>query len=780
MLTVRDFKPKVLSLLRSRALWAAVALLSGLALWVRMGPLPEGFLDPAPHRSVRVVDRRGRPLYESLSEREARSVWLSAEALPQTLVEATLAAEDHRFFRHPGLDPIALARAAWRDLRALAVVEGGSTLTQQAVKQLIQRRRTAAGKLREMLLALRLEHRLSKREVLALYLNVAPYGNQYLGAEAASRGYFGCAASQLTAAQAAFLAGLPKRPSQLDPYTNLEGAQARQRLVLKRMRDLGTLDAEAYDRALEERLVFRRVGRAFEAPHFVLRALKEAGAEPPELLRTTLDLDLQREVEGALSALSRHLARCGAGAAAVVVLDVATGEVLAYEGSGDYFDPTRSGAVDGAATPRQPGSALKPFTYALAFEGGFTPASVLPDVPRHFPTAEAGVSYSPRNYDGLFRGPLRARKALAGSVNVPAVWLLSQVGVPELQGRLEALGLTTLDRTADHYGYGLTLGDAEVRLDELTAAYAALARGGLALPVRLRPAPPEGVAKGERVYSPEAVCWVTDILADAEARAFVFGRGGSLELPFPVAAKTGTSQAYRDNWTLGYTREVAVGVWVGNFDTQPLTGSSGVAGAGPLFHQVMLAAERAVLGRLPGPSDPPLAMEPPGFGRAAICGLSGMAAGPECPSVTSERLPPDRTPPRCTWHTGGALRWPVEYRSWAVERGLEGTARPAPEAAPRAAGEPRPVPAPADFAITNPPDGATYLLDPTLRREFQALPLRVTASGPPREVVWRVDGREVGRAPSDRPLLWSMAPGDHAVEARDAAGRSAAVTVRVR
>jgi len=766
---------------RGRGLAGGALLLAALALWVRLGPLPEGFLDPAPHRSVKVVDRRGQLLYESLSEREARSVWLAPEALPPTLVDATLAAEDHRFFHHPGVDPLALARAAWMDLRARRVVEGGSTLTQQVVKQLTARRRTVAGKLGEMVLALRLEHRLSKREVLALYLNLAPYGNQYVGAESAARGYFGAPSASLTPAQAAFLAGLPQRPSAFDPYTDLAAATARQREVLRRMVHRGLLDREGYERARKERLVFRHTGRAMEAPHFVLRALAGAGAEPPPVLKTTLDLALQREVTGALGALRDHLASHGAKDAAVVVLDVPTGEVLAYEGSGDYFDPLRSGAVDGAATPRQPGSALKPFTYALAFERGFTPASVLPDVPSHFPTAEAGVTYSPRNYDGVFRGPLRARAALAGSVNVPAVWLLSQIGVADLLERLRRLGFTTLDRTADYYGYGLTLGDAEVRLDELTAAYADLARGGYHRPIRILAEPAQGPPQGPRLFPAEAVSWVTDILSDPEARAFVFGRGGSLELPFPAAAKTGTSQAYHDNWAFGYTREVAVGVWVGNFDRAPLTGSSGVTGAGPLFHQVMQAAEASVLGRLPGPLDPPLATPPPGAQRTLLCALSGERAGADCPSTTAELLPPERLPPPCTWHrrgpAGAEVLWPSEYRAWALQRGLLSAAAPA--APPTARGGRAAATSP-EFAIANPPAGAIYLVDPTLRAEFQALPLRVVAQGPARVVVWSVDGREVGRAPSDRPLEWPLVRGEHHIVARDASGRRDEVPIVVR
>lgn len=759
-------------------LFAFLALALGFALWVRMGPLPRGFLDPSPARSVRLLDRRGRLLYETLSARETRGARLEPQEVPELLEKATLAAEDRRFYRHPGLDPLALARALWRDLRAGAVVEGGSTLSQQAVKQLMGSRSGLRGKLCEMLYALRLEHRLTKREILALYLNLAPYGNQYAGARAASRGYFGCDPSSLTAAQAAFLAGLPQRPTRYDPYRNWSAAVARQRQVLGRMRRLGMIGSEEYARARAERLALARPSRPCEARHFVERVLRrnpEASGE----IRTTLDLDLQRQVEGVLAARRAELLRHGAHNAAVVVLDNRTGEWLAWEGSGDYFDAEHAGAVDGASSPRQPGSALKPFTYALAFERGFTPGSVLPDVPAHFPTAEEGVVYSPRNYDGAFRGPLRARKALAGSENVPAVWLLSQVGVTPLLALVRDLGLTTLDRTADYYGFGLTLGDTEVRLDELAAAYAVLARGGVAVAPRETAGEGSGGAGGRRVLSERAAFWVTDVLADAEARAFIFGRGGSLEFPFPVAAKTGTSQAYRDNWALGYTREVTVGVWVGNFDGTPLKGASGVTGAGPVFHDVLLAAERSVLGRLPLPSDPPILEPPPGLVPARLCALSGMKRSEACPAEATEWLPAGPLPPVCRWHVGGsassAVAWPPEYQSWARNRGLAFAA----DSAPKRAAVPAGRRAAEAFIIESPPDGATYWLDPTLRPEYQQLEFRAR-TGAPGDVRWLLDGKPVASLPPSEPFRWAPTPGRHTLDAEDASGRRARATFTVK
>jgi len=617
---------------------AAVITISALlgAAWIRLGPLPAGLLDEADAvRSTTVLDRNGEVLYEARSGLGTREMRLRPDRLPASLVAATLAAEDHRFHSHWGIDPIAMTRAAWRNVTALDRVEGGSTLTQQVAKLLLDRRaQLAAGtarrrgwgsKIEEAIVALRLEHRLSKPEILALYLNLAPYGNQIAGAERASQAYFGTGSSMLTPAQAAFLAALPQRPSRFNPWRSLAQATARQRVVLARMERRGFLDAPAAAIARSERLHLVDEDARFLAPHFVGMVLADLPDPKPTRVVTTLDAALQRTVEGIVRSQHPLLEAHGATNVAVVVLDNTTSQWLAWEGSGN-FGGDRGGAINGATSPRQPGSALKPFTYALAFESGETPATVLPDVPASFPTAEDGVIYTPRNYDGRFRGPVLVRTALAGSINVPAVALASQLGVPNVLRFLRRAGFTTFDKTAAHYGLGLTLGNAEVRLDELTAAYAAFARGGEWRAPRARLDPQPAVAEPVQLVSPRTAYWITDILADDEARAFIFGRGSQLDFPFPVAVKTGTSQAYHDNWTVGSSRHVTVGVWVGNFDRSPLIGSSGVTGAGPLFHAVMLAAEARVAGDIT-PVDGALLDPPAPLVEATICGLSGMRVG---------------------------------------------------------------------------------------------------------------------------------------------------------
>ena len=676
MSTVPVGVQRVTSFTRKRPRAVLVILAVAIAgAWLRLGPLPAGLLDePAP--STLVVDRHGVPLYEARGADGTRGMKLMPDTLPPMLVAATVAAEDRRFWSHPGIDPIAILRAAKTNLSEGAVVEGGSTISQQVAKLLLNRKapsrsRGWRAKVQEAVIALRLEHRFNKREILAMYLNLAAYGNQIAGVERASHAYFGTTSSMLTPAQAAFLSGLPQRPTGFNPYRNRDAAISRQRAVLRRMQAGGALTEAQAREAREERLNIARAASPFVAPHFVEMVLSEMSGTRPERIETTLDAKLQQDIAGTLETYREALKRHGASNIAVVVLDNRTGEWLAWEGSGNYTDTAHGGSINGPRVLRQPGSALKPFTYALAFEEGFTPASVLPDIPSTFPTAEEGVVYTPRNYDGSFRGPMLARVALAGSENVPAVALASEVGVPGLLRFFSRAGLSTFDNTAAHYGLGVTLGNAEVRLDELVAAYAMFARGGEWIAPTYRACADEddcaGAREARRVISPRTAFWITDILSDGAAREFAFGRGGSLEFPFAVAVKTGTSQAYHDNWTVGYSRHVTVGVWVGNFDRRPLRNSSGVTGAAPVFHAVMLAAER----RAAGPEFSIAPVLPPSDDTVErqVCVLSGHAATEWCPAKRHEWVAAERPLMPCNWHRVVAdtvvTDWPAEYRAWA-------------------------------------------------------------------------------------------------------------------
>ncbi len=702
---------------------------------------------------------------------------------------ATLAAEDHRFHSHAGVDPVALGRALVRDIIAGGFVEGGSTITQQTVKQLLiargeaQPARSVRSKVREMLLALRLEHRLEKREILALYLNLAPYGNQYVGIDRASHGYFNTSPGNLTAAQAAMLAGLPRKPSALDPWRNRTAADERQSRVLRRMLETGVLSEADWRTAREERLVFQRPDRDLPAPHFVERVLELPGTQGLERIETTLDLALQREVLGIIRMHAPSLERHGAHNLAVAVLDNRSGEWLAWVGSPDYFDAAHGGAIDAIQAPHQPGSALKPFTYALAFDSGFEPATVLPDVEIDFPTAKEGIRYKPRNYDGVYRGPLRARLALAGSENVPAVWLLSRIGSPTLLSALRASSFSTLDRDPDHYGLGLTLGDAEVRLDELVASYAMIARGGEPLVTTMIRTPdraPAGAVEQTRIMSARSAFWVTDILSDPRAREYVFGSGGPLDFPFEVAVKTGTSQSYRDNWTLGYTRDLTVGVWVGNVDRTPLRNSSGITGAAPIFHDVMMAAVRRRIGAVPVGEDRPILDPPAGLGRQEICALSGDQPSSFCKIREKEWMAADTIRRLCSWHGERGVQWPPEYRQWASAKGLLIADDVARIEEVREAREAAPSIVDRAVQIINPGADSLYWIDPTLRPEFQTLALRAVVRGRSATIAWSLDDEPIGSVPADTPLDWPLRRGTHRISARDTSGNTDTITITVR
>jgi penicillin-binding protein 1C len=351
-------------------------------------------------------------------------------------------------------------------------------------------------------------------------------------------------------------------------------------------------------------------------------------------------------------------------------------------------------------------------------------------------------------------------------------------------------GLTTFDKTAAHYGLGVTLGNAEVRLDQLVAAYAAFARNGLWIEPSAVRRSPNAIVKTQQLVSPRTAFWITDILSDAEAREFIFGRGGSLDLPFPVAVKTGTSQAYHDNWTIGYSRRVAVGVWVGNFDRTPLRNSSGVTGAGPIFNAVMLAAERRLGGAAIFSADPILAT-PGNVVEREICALSGMTANAWCPIRRREWVAAESSSLTCSWHHHGdeglLTFWPAEYRQWAHANGLDHSDRVAPpwreqrittlRSASKDNGQAS-IPH-ASLTIVSPPDGATYLIDPTLRREFQTLPLRA-ASDSRGSIEWSVAEKVIGSADANKALDWPLIPGEHRIVARDAQGHTAEATVVVR
>ncbi|PIU20175.1 MAG: penicillin-binding protein 1C, partial [Elusimicrobia bacterium CG08_land_8_20_14_0_20_59_10] len=425
---------------------------------------------PDPGASTEITDRYGRALRSYLDGAAASACApVKLEAVSPWLVLATVATEDKRFFSHPGVDLRSVARAVWQNSRNGRAVSGASTITQQLARALEPRPRTFTGKLAEMFSALRLEAGRSKEEILEGYFNGVSYGALITGAEAASRAYFGLPAKDISLAQAALLAGIPKSPVNYDPYRRPAAAFGRQRLILRRMLDSGLLDEENYRLALSEKVSIKPRESAFSAPHFADQAAKRSG---PGRVRTTLDLRVQESAAGALKnhldALSaRHHVTNGA----VLVLENDTGSVLAWVGSNDFFDTAHSGQVDGVTALRQPGSALKPFLYALALSKGAKASDIIEDAPFSSPGGHAAL-----NYDKAYHGKVRLREALACSYNIPAVRTAQKTGVSAFLAKLGDFGFASLDKPAAFYGEGLALGNGEVTLLELVNAYAALAR----------------------------------------------------------------------------------------------------------------------------------------------------------------------------------------------------------------------------------------------------------------------------------------------------------------
>jgi penicillin-binding protein 1C len=731
-----------------------VAAPTGWVAW----PLPSDVANPGPVPSLVIEDRHGLVLRATRSADGLRGGWIPLGEVDPEIIQAFLAAEDHRFFQHHGVDLRAAVRALRDNVDARRVVSGASTITMQTARILRSPDRSWLGKAWQTLWALRLEAHMDKQRILEQYLNRVPLGQGAVGVAAASSLYFGASASSVSLGQAALLAALARAPARDNPLVNPERARQRRDHVLARMASLGYAQEQDIGRAAIEPVFTPVEVGHFLAPHFTTRVLQWAGdARATGRWRTTLDLELQRVVEAEVRHTVAVLRDRGARHAAAVVLDNASGGVLAWVGSPDFFADS-AGQVDMVVSPRQPGSALKPFLYALAFERGFTPASVIADVPRAFATTS--TPYRPQNYDRRFRGPVRAREALASSYNVPAVDIADRLGTAALLTTLRDAGFASLTRSADHYGLGLALGNGEVTLLELANAYRGLANGGVWRPTQWR-ANAVQAHDGRRFASAGATALVLDILSDPVARIPGFGVETTLEFPFPVAAKTGTSRHFTDNWAVASTAGFTVAVWVGNFSGQPMRGVSGITGAGPLLHRAVLEiARRYAPGHLPTP-------DMLGAIATPICILSGMRATPECPSMVEWFLPGTEPTAADDWQRGGVTVLPPEYAEW-VAAGDRRKVVTGGELSSGSEGAGQDV----AYRIISPQDGDRYERPAGVEAKYATLPL--TAVGAAGEAVrWYVDGRPLDSA------RWPLEQGVHLLRAVWASGRADSVRIVV-
>ena len=665
--------------------------------------------------TTRILDRNGNVLYEIIDPNAGRRTYVPLDRISPYVVAATIATEDKDFYSHPGFDPWAITRALWENYRTEGQGGGASTITQQLARNLLlspeeRVQRTYTRKAREIILAAEITRRYTKDEILELYLNENYYGNLAYGIEAAAETYFGKTADQLTLAEGSFLAGLPQSPSIYDIYTNPEDTLTRHQQVLVLMFQVSSergcipvsnsddpvcvTPPDATNAANEIKTYpFRPPNIEIRYPHWVtyVRGQLEEMYDPQTIYRsgftiyTTLDPNLQDTAQRIVTEQVAALIDKNAHNGALVAIKPSTGEILAMVGSADFYNDAIDGQVNMATSPtRQPGSSIKPINYVAAFEKGWTPATLIWDVPSEFPPSgdpnDPREPYRPINYDEKFHGPVTVRTALSNSFNVPAVKTLQFVGIhdnpdtPEKEGMIgmaERLGITSLTRP--DYGLSLTLGGGDVSLIEMTGAFSVFANGGRRVPsvailkivdhtgevvYEYQPQPGEQVIRAEHAYL------INSILSDNEARSWMFGPNSALNLSFPVAAKTGTTNDFRDNWTLGYTPDLVAGVWVGNADYTPMVNTSGLSGAAPIWSQFMETAVPYVSGgnlkpfsRPPGSwtkSSVPLQVRNPPTG----AGNSAMKFS----LPTSRPYPPEKTyTERPRWTPGQAwkLRMPV-------------------------------------------------------------------------------------------------------------------------
>ncbi|HEY7122886.1 MAG TPA: PBP1A family penicillin-binding protein [Ktedonobacterales bacterium] len=594
-----------------------------------------------PNDSLKIYDAQGNLIYELADQGSQTTIKLSQIA--QNLINATIAIEDKDFWTNQGVDFAAVVRAAADDLRSGHIVSGASTITQQLIKNvLLGPQVTLDRKLREMILALGLTHQMSKADILNLYLNTIYYGEQAYGIDAAAHVYFGLidqpgrpAASQLDLAQASVLAGLPKSPNALDPLVNPTGALARQQAVLNEMVNQGYITPEQAQQAEDETAqaeFFHPAAPPDLAPNFSRYVLQElqtlinngtiqtdALSRSGLSITTTLDVGLQNQILQIARQHIQQLARAHhVSNAAEVLIDYHTGAILTLLGSIDYNNTAIDGQFDVATQAfRQPGSSFKPFVYATAFEKGWSPGTAISDTPLTItlPPGSDEPTYSPQNYDGKFHGEMTIRHALQNSINVPAVRTIMFAGIQDSLTTAENMGITGYTGTP---GPSMVLGGLGIRLIDETSAYGVFADGGVRVPpyaitsitnqqgqVIYQHQQPEG----QQVISPQVAGLITNVLSDDQARQDEFGvcsplmlyngrpyssecKRGNTGVVRPAAAKTGTTQDFKDNWAVGYTTDYVLGVWTGNNDGSPMINVSGIDGAAPIWHDAMLAAEQ--------------------------------------------------------------------------------------------------------------------------------------------------------------------------------------------
>ncbi|MEK6795638.1 MAG: transglycosylase domain-containing protein [Spirochaetota bacterium] len=709
-----------------------------------------------------LYDKDDVPFTEFTPGMTGLSTPLARRAIPDEFVKLLLFTEDRSFYSHWGVDMRGMARAFAANVRALSVVQGGSTIPMQYAKRRLGiRRNNIATKAFETIMAVRITAHTKKDDILTAYCNSVRMGNNVSGIGRAARVYFRKELVNCSLFEFAVLAAVIREPGIADPWRHPLAAERKAKAILTRYAATSAVSADVLSNALAASVIRRPPERLFSAEHFSISsyaAARSLAGITVSAVYTTLDRKIQSIAEDAVRDRVSHLAKKHRIAhASVIIIDNRTLEVRAMVGSPDFDAP--EGEINGVFIKRQPGSSMKPFVYAAAFEYRIaTPATVLPDTERSFPSTIG--KYLPRNYDERYHGPVRAAVALGSSYNVPAVWLLNTTGLRTVYEELKHLHFDSIDRPPQHYGLGLALGNADISLFELARAYAVFANSGEYRDASMLRRVRTGIDTVQvrervpvRVFSRQTAFLITHILAEFKYKTAGFGIHSALNMPFPVAVKTGTSKDYRDNTVAGYTRNYTIGVWAGNFSGRSMDALPAAQGAGLIFRDIIAGLYNAGIDI--GQADLTV---PSGVTPVRICTLSGMRAHMQCRESMIEYCLADTVPGMCTWHTNGKTMLPPEYATWLGDTGRNADLAPS-----------------SGLHIVRPADKDVFNIDASMQARMQEIELSV--SGDTDGVAWYINGR---RYAEGKTVYWRLTPGDIRIEARGKNGADSVVITVVR
>ena len=739
---------------------AAILLIFAIYLLI---PFPSDFMGVA-NVSTKIYDRNDKLLVELTPNRSGFSSEMNLSEMPTNFVSLLFFSEDRHFYEHHGVSFGDLFRAVWQNVTSLKTVSGGSTLTMQLIKMKREIKNNFFTKIFELFDAFKLEFYYSKKEILRAYLNNVYLGNRIFGIKKAAEMYFSKDVSALNLLEFAALIELIKQPSRLNPYKNIDIIEKKAKKLLIRASDSGIITLGNMQANTNDRLTLKPTAAGINAPHFCLWALEEskkiiAPGETIKEIHTTLDISLYSDFLYLINNRLNYIRMKNAGQSGILLIDNKTMEILVMIGSCDFF--SADGQINATLVQRQPGSTMKPFTYALALESKkFTASTIIPDLPSSYPSMSG--SYVPRNYDGRYHGPVRLAMALGCSYNIPAVYVLNKVGMHNYFPFLKKIGFDSLDKTAHHYGLGLTLGNGDVSLLELVNAYTIFPNGGFykkARPIFYIKTDKDRIVipqeeKPLNVLSPETAFLMNHILSEYKYKTPAFGANSPINFPFRLAVKTGTSKDYRDNTIVGYTKDLTIGVWTGNFSGAPMRDLPSSIGSGIILRDVVLELYNRGILHSEEFENVGLNIE-----KRRICKLSGMLAGPDCDTDEEYFLTGTAPSEICTYHRDKKIALPEVYSDWAIEN-IPSQLLIIDESS--------------QYRIIKPGNGDVYRFDSSVPDSTQEIELKAIPETP--DIEWSVNGINFHKGVGAR---FRLKPGEYRLTAKWSSGESHTVKITV-